>query len=251
MSAATVGAGVGSLLAGAAFRGVPLAGAAIGIAASLTAPLLWTPALYLCWNGDLRSFLMPDVSFLRDLYYSVAAPVAIPVGLFSGVALQTVLSPLLMGVPPRPWVASSLPALGVLALACGAFYSSSQCKSPTHCALCITYYSVHIIQYILYTRLYYTILYTTILHYIQHTTNHTQTATFHTTPLTNHLPLGRGTSISAEQFCWVKRLDPHSGLEVSWNKMSGQTVPGVRRAELSAYQRDIVKVCVCVYVCLC
>jgi len=178
MSAATVGAGVGSLLAGAAFRGVPLAGAAIGIAASLTAPLLWTPALYLCWNGDLRSFLLPDVYFLRDLYYSVAAPVVIPVGLFSGVALQTVLSPLLMGAPPRPWVATSLPALGVIALACGAFYSSSQ---------------------------------------------------------------WRGTSISAEQFCWVKRLDPHSGLEVSWNKMSGQSVPGVRRAELSAYQRDIVK----------
>jgi hypothetical protein len=65
--------------------------------------------------------------------------------------------------------------------------------------------------------------------------------------LYTYIPIGRGKGISASDFCWVQRLDPYSGQDISWNKLTGEVRRGVERAQLSSFQRGVIKVCVYAY----
>mmetsp|Transcript_22695 Transcript_22695/g.38028 ORF Transcript_22695/g.38028 Transcript_22695/m.38028 type:complete len:589 (+) Transcript_22695:40-1806(+) len=113
---------IGGLLSGP----LPLAGAAIGALTSLTAPLLWPLMTRLCWTEDLHVFLLGENSdWLYDAYYSLSLPVVIPVGVLSGVALQSLLRPVLLGIPSRPWYLTSLPVLVLSVAGCGVFYASA------------------------------------------------------------------------------------------------------------------------------
>jgi hypothetical protein len=96
---------------------LPLGGAALGLLTSLTAPLLWGKATDLCWSAELKRLLLDgdSVTWLQDIYYGVAIPVAIPVGVLAGSSLHMLLKPFVMGaassggVAAMPWYTSSLP----------------------------------------------------------------------------------------------------------------------------------------------
>lgn len=96
---------------------LPLGGAALGLLTSITAPLLWNRAIDLCWSAELKRLLLGgdgEVTWLQDIYYSVAVPVAIPIGVLAGSSLHMMLKPFVMGATTAggaaiPWHSSSLP----------------------------------------------------------------------------------------------------------------------------------------------
>lgn len=65
---------------------LPLGGAALGVLTVVSAPLLWATAIDLVWSPELKQLLLGSDGnlWLLDLYFSLALPVGIPVGLLSG-----------------------------------------------------------------------------------------------------------------------------------------------------------------------
>jgi hypothetical protein len=95
---------------------LPLGGAALGLLTSLSAPLLWGRATDLCWSAELKRLLLDgdSVTWLQDIYYGVAMPVAVPIGVLAGSSLHFMLKPFVMGMTngagaALPWYATSLP----------------------------------------------------------------------------------------------------------------------------------------------
>lgn len=106
---------------------MPLGGALLGALTAATAPLLWPWVVELCWEPNLKRFLLggDSVLWLQDWYYSLIGVVGLPVGILSGISLHMLLRPVVMGVPPHPWPSTALPALAVSVLLCALFYNPS------------------------------------------------------------------------------------------------------------------------------
>ena len=95
---------------------IPAIGAGIGALTAMTTPLLWPIAFKLCFPDPIdRHFLhLDDVSWLVELYSWIAVPVALPIGILSGLSLHTVLYTSIIGTPGVPWPYRSLPLFAAL-----------------------------------------------------------------------------------------------------------------------------------------
>lgn len=92
--------------------GLPIGGVMIGALTALTAPLIWPTAFLICWDDELKSlFLDNDYLWLVDAYYSIALPVALPIGVLSGATMHLLLKSSILGTPGVPWNRQSLPVL--------------------------------------------------------------------------------------------------------------------------------------------
>jgi len=105
---------------------LPVGGAAIGVLAALTAPLLWPAATKYCWAPDMRAFLLggDDITWLMDAYFRIVIPVGIPVGFLSGLSLHQLLRPVMLGVEGTAWYTLSLPALAGISTLCVLLYQA-------------------------------------------------------------------------------------------------------------------------------
>jgi hypothetical protein len=78
----------------------PLAGSGIGFLTALTAPILWQPCMNLIWGQDLLNFILgDDKSWVYDIYFNLAIPVGLPVGILSGISLHAFLGRYITGTP--------------------------------------------------------------------------------------------------------------------------------------------------------
>jgi hypothetical protein len=95
-------------------RNLSVVGGGIGVLTALTAPLVWTTFADMCWPKELREYLLGKESYplwLLDMYYSYTMPLIVPVGFVSGVALQTLMQPIVVGTYGLAWGVSALPLM--------------------------------------------------------------------------------------------------------------------------------------------
>ena len=97
--------------------GLPVGGVVIGALTAITAPFIWPIAFEICWDENLKNLILDgDPLWLLDLYQYFGIPVALPVGIISGLSMHFALKSSIVGTPGIPWKTQSLP---VLALLCG------------------------------------------------------------------------------------------------------------------------------------
>ena len=75
-------------------------GPLVGVGTAILAPLLWPVLFKLCWNNDLQSIMFKNSNAFHfmDLYYEfLLVPVSLPLGIFSGIAIGNILTPIMLG----------------------------------------------------------------------------------------------------------------------------------------------------------
>eukprot|EP01041_Mallomonas_annulata_P003488 gene3489-6939_t len=98
-------------------RTIPIAGAAVGVLTTLTAPLLWISCFKLCWSKELQQALLENnPAWPLDLYSYFIIPVGLPIGLVAGTSLHLLLSPIIQSPVHIPWTHRALPILSLLTL---------------------------------------------------------------------------------------------------------------------------------------
>jgi len=128
---------------------IPIAGVTVGVLTALTAPLLWSRCIDICWTDEFKALVfgydvtpsattttagtsadVASTSWLIDLYNNtLLVPVGLPIGALVGMSVHFALRPLLTGVvngSQRPWGRVALPAAGVLAALSGLYFSFSK-----------------------------------------------------------------------------------------------------------------------------
>ena len=100
------------------------AGPVIGGLTALTSPFLWPYLFSNLWPVDLQEMVLGnDPYWISHMYEFIVFPVALPVGVLSGLMMQWSLKPLVYGAPHIPWKARSLPALLAILGACVFYFT--------------------------------------------------------------------------------------------------------------------------------
>lgn len=105
-------------------------GGLLGVLTALTAPLLWSTCMDICWTQELKSYLLggDSVMWLLDVYYSFSVPLAIPIGFVSGMAMQTMLQSLVTGSHGVGWTVTALPMLLAVCTASALYFWTSESR---------------------------------------------------------------------------------------------------------------------------
>lgn len=103
------------------FARIPLIGPFIGALTALTSPILWPYCFRLCWSRDMQNIVLnSDFTWISDFYNYIAVPVALPIGLVSGLSFHLLLKPLIFsesgsrGGRTSKWQYKSFTALTVI-----------------------------------------------------------------------------------------------------------------------------------------
>ena len=102
-------------------------GPVIGGLTALTSPFLWPHFFPHLWPQDIQTMVLGhDPYWISHMYEMIVFPVALPVGVLSGLMMHWTLKPLVYGSPNIPWTSRSLPALLAVLTACLLYFT--QCK---------------------------------------------------------------------------------------------------------------------------
>eukprot|EP00658_Telonema_sp_P-2_P027746 TRINITY_DN21376_c0_g1_i2.p1 TRINITY_DN21376_c0_g1~~TRINITY_DN21376_c0_g1_i2.p1 ORF type:complete len:344 (-),score=75.24 TRINITY_DN21376_c0_g1_i2:93-1124(-) len=114
---------------------LPLGGVAVGVLTALTAQFIWPIAISICWSPEQQDLFLGSSGrgtlgssgsgFLIDLYNMAAIPIGVPVGISAGLAMHTVLQPLILGTVGAGGPGPAAAAFGVTCLGAGLYFAYS------------------------------------------------------------------------------------------------------------------------------